>query len=30
MFDVISEMDALIETTPFFIDIFPEQIPKKS
>lgn len=30
MFDVISEMDALIETTPFFIDIFPEQIPAKN
>lgn len=29
MIDVISEIDHLIETTPFLIDIFPEQIPQK-
>lgn len=29
MIDVISEIDNLIETTPFLIDIFPEQIPPK-
>ena len=30
MIDVISEIDHLIEKTPFLIDIFPEQIPPKA
>ena len=30
MIDVISEIDYLIEKTPFLIDIFPEQIPPKA
>ena len=29
MINVISEIDHLIETTPFLVDIFPEQISKK-